>query len=89
MKSSSNSSSNSGAHVPEDVKILAEKVAALPNEVRGELLPLLEKVVLGAQRRHETLMLLREAITQLRLDMKYLIFDLEATRKERDANQIQ
>ena len=26
----------------------------------------------------------QEALSQLRLDMKYLIFDLEATRRERD-----
>ena len=25
------------------------------------------------------------ALSQLRLDMKYLVFDLEATRRERDA----
>jgi hypothetical protein len=27
----------------------------------------------------------QEALSQLRLDMKYLVFDLEATRRERDA----
>jgi hypothetical protein len=27
----------------------------------------------------------QEALSQLRLDMKYLLFDLEATRRERDA----
>jgi hypothetical protein len=26
----------------------------------------------------------QEALGQLRLDMKYLVFDLEATRRERD-----
>jgi hypothetical protein len=26
----------------------------------------------------------QEALSQLRLDMKYLVFDLEATRRERD-----
>jgi hypothetical protein len=29
-------------------------------------------------------MLVQEALSQLRLDMKYLVFDLEATRRERD-----
>ena len=28
---------------------------------------------------------MQEALSQLRLDMKYLVFDLEATRRERDA----
>ena len=31
------------------------------------------------------LSLVQEALSQLRLDMKYLVFDLEATRRERDA----
>ena len=30
------------------------------------------------------LALVQEALGQLRLDMKYLMFDLEATRRERD-----
>lgn len=37
------------------------------------------------QRRTRILNLCQEALSQLRLDMKYLIFDLEATRRERDA----
>ena len=36
-------------------------------------------------RRKRILELVQEAISQLRLDMKYIIFDLECTRKERDA----
>jgi len=35
-------------------------------------------------RRTYVLSLVREALSQLRVDMKYLIFDLEATRRERD-----
>jgi len=38
---------------------------------------------LPAEELHETLV--QEALSQLRLDMKYLVFDLEATRRERDA----
>jgi hypothetical protein len=36
-------------------------------------------------RRRKILNLVRETIGQLRLDMKYITFDLEATRRERDA----
>jgi len=36
-------------------------------------------------RRTRILGLVQEALSQLRLDMKYLIFDLEATRRERDS----
>jgi hypothetical protein len=36
------------------------------------------------KRRKNTLNLISEALGQLRLDLKYLAFDLEATRRERD-----
>lgn len=35
-------------------------------------------------RRRKILDIVQEAISQLRVDMKYLVFDLECTRKERD-----
>jgi hypothetical protein len=36
------------------------------------------------RRRRRILELVQEALSQLRLDIKYLMFDLEVTRKERD-----
>jgi hypothetical protein len=39
----------------------------------------------STRRRRRILSLVQEALSQLRLDMKYLVFDLEATRRERDA----
>jgi hypothetical protein len=42
-------------------------------------------VVDSTRRRRRILNLVQEALSQLRLDMKYLVFDLEATRRERDA----
>ena len=36
------------------------------------------------KRRRRILNLVQDALAQLRLDMKYLVFDLEATRRERD-----
>jgi hypothetical protein len=43
------------------------------------------RVVDSTRRRRRILNLVQEALSQLRLDMKYLVFDLEATRRERDA----
>jgi hypothetical protein len=43
------------------------------------------RVVDSTKRRRRILNLVQEALSQLRLDMKYLVFDLEATRRERDA----
>jgi len=39
----------------------------------------------STRRRRRILNLVQEALSQLRLDMKYLVFDLEATRRERDS----
>jgi hypothetical protein len=39
----------------------------------------------AAKHRKSVLGAVRTALGQLRLDMKYLVFDLEATRRERDA----
>jgi hypothetical protein len=45
----------------------------------------LEQVIESTRRRRRILSLVQDALGQLRLDMKYLMFDLEATRRERDA----
>jgi hypothetical protein len=59
-------------------------IAALPAKSRGEIEPVLERVIESTRRRRRILTLVQEALSQLRLDMKYLVFDLEATRRERD-----
>lgn len=71
--------------LPEDVRRLLEKVTELPEEYQKMLQEVLQDVIRGTRRRHELLQLVQEAVAQVRLDMKYLVFDLEATRKERDA----
>jgi len=71
--------------LPKDVADLAAAVAALPADCRVRLEPLMFRVVDSTRRRRRILNLVQEALSQLRLDMKYLVFDLEATRRERDA----
>ena len=71
--------------LPKDVADLAAAVASLPAEHRSRLEPLMFRVVESTKRRRRILNLVQEALSQLRLDMKYLVFDLEATRRERDA----
>ena len=73
--------------LPKDVSDLATAVERLPAEFRSRLEPLLVRVVDSTRRRRRILNLVQEALAQLRLDMKYLVFDLEATRRERDALQ--
>lgn len=45
------------------------------------------RVVEMVNRRRRILHLVQEALSQLRLDVKYLMFDLEVTRRERDELQ--
>ena len=67
-----------------DLKKLTQAVSTLPPEYQQLLDPLVGKVVESQNRRHRLNKLIQEALTQLRLDVKYLEFDLQATRTERD-----
>ena len=71
--------------IPGELVELIRQIATLPAEHRLSLEPALGRVLEGTQRRRRILSLVQEALSQLRLDMKYLVFDLEATRRERDA----
>ncbi|MFK7737605.1 MAG: transcriptional regulator [Pirellulaceae bacterium] len=70
--------------VPTDLVELTEAIESLPLEHRIKLLPSLRRVTESSVRRRRILTLVQEALGQLRLDMKYLVFDLEATKRERD-----
>ena len=82
---STTSTVNPTEELPKDVAELASAIAALPAEQRSRIEPLMFRVVDSTRRRRRILNLVQEALSQLRLDMKYLVFDLEATRRERDA----
>jgi argininosuccinate lyase len=70
--------------LPADLIRLVTAVHALPDQYSRELIPSLERVIESTKRRRRILSLVQDALSQLRLDMKYLMFDVEATRRERD-----
>jgi hypothetical protein len=70
--------------IPAELQELAVAIAKLPVQYRDQIGPALRRVVDGNIRRRRILNLVQESLAQLRLDMKYLVFDLEATRRERD-----
>ena len=70
--------------LPIDLNELISKVENLPDEYQTQLKPSLDRVIEYTRRRRRILNLIQEALSQLRLDMKYLMFDLESTRRERD-----
>jgi hypothetical protein len=67
-----------------DILDLAAAIARLPGPQRQAIEPLFARVLESTKRRRRILGLVQDALAQLRLDMKYLMFDLEATRRERD-----
>jgi len=70
--------------IPAEIADLAAAIAELPHEYSQKVTAALQRVVESTKRRRRILSLVQDALSQLRLDMKYLVFDLEATRRERD-----
>ena len=75
--------------LPQEMVELMSAVNELPEAYRHRIQTLITRVAEGTQRRKRILGLVQEALSQLRLDMKYLMFDLEATRRERNTLQRQ
>jgi hypothetical protein len=70
--------------IPAEVAELVQAIRDLPADLRRTIDPALDRVVESTRRRRRILNLVQDALSQLRLDMKYLMFDLEATRRERE-----
>ena len=75
--------------LPAKLSELQSAIDALSTDAKLVLQPLFQRVVESTNRRRKILQMVQESIGQLRLDMKYLVFDLEATRRERDELQRQ
>jgi hypothetical protein len=70
--------------LPREIIDFAKQIAALPEEFQEDMEAAYSRVVDSVRRRRRILGLVQEALSQLRLDIKYLMFDLEMTRRERD-----
>ena len=70
--------------IPQEILDLADAINLLPEAYRQKIDPFIFRVIESTRRRRRILSLVQDALSQLRLDMKYLAFDLEATRRERD-----
>lgn len=70
--------------LPRELVELARQIATLPSPPHKELDLAYSRVVESVKRRRRILALVQEALSQLRLDIRYLMFDLEVTRRERD-----
>ncbi|MFH5802928.1 transcriptional regulator [Alienimonas sp. DA493] len=70
--------------LPNELVELAKQIAALPPEYQPALEKPFGQVVESVKRRRRILGVVQEALSQLRLDIKYLMFDLDMTKRERD-----
>jgi hypothetical protein len=70
--------------LPADLVELEIALHELPASQSAHVLEIFDRVKQSTLRRRRILNLVQDALSQLRLDMKYLMFDLEATRRERD-----
>ena len=75
---------DSDEEIPRELAELGRRIAVLSDPAKEELLQAHQRVVESVRRRRRILSLVQEALSQLRLDIKYLMFDLEVTRQERD-----
>jgi len=79
----------SSDELPRELIELGKRIAALPEQHYRELEQPYAQVVDCVRRRRRILNLVQEALSQLRLDVKYLMFDLDVTRQERDGLRAQ
>jgi len=63
---------------------LLRLVDGLPAKHRPDLYKVLDRLAACLERRQRMLGYVQDSLNQMSLDLKYLIFDLEATRRERD-----
>lgn len=73
--------------LPAELVELGRLLESIDGEKSAELQSSYNRVAESVLRRRRILGLVQEALSQLRLDVKYLMFDLEMTRRERDALQ--
>ena len=78
---------SSADQLPSELIELGRLVGEMELDDRREIETAFERVAESVLRRRRILNLVQEALAQLRLDVKYLMFDLELTRKERDELQ--
>lgn len=68
----------------QELQDLVQVTESLSLETQSVLLPRVQLLIENEIKRQRLVRLLHEALVQLRLEIKYLSFDCEATRQERD-----
>jgi len=72
-----------------DLQTLVGVLKTLPKDIQTTMAGPVIELNNILNRKAKILNMVRDALSQLRMDMKYLLFDLEATRRERDEYKAQ
>jgi hypothetical protein len=71
-------------YLPKDIGLLRDEIGHLPRSIRDKLLPLCDKICHFICLQGRLFEMAQEAVDRLHLEAKYLHFDLDWTRQERD-----
>lgn len=71
--------------LPEELVALRDRLRGQSAAVREELAPLVDEALENARFRHRVMTVARDALEKFKLDLEMARFDLEATRREREA----
>jgi hypothetical protein len=72
-------------HLPKELTELRSHLETLPIHLRAKLVPLCDRVCHFTRLQGRLVQIAQDAVDQLQLDVKYLLFDLDITRGERDS----
>lgn len=70
--------------IPAEWLALKEQVRAMPWKLRSQIEPLLDEALEQAKFRGRVLLVARDALEQMRLELESTRFDLDVTRRERE-----
>jgi len=85
MNESTRLPQGNSSELPRELQDLSRCILELPIAQQQSLEVAFTRVTDSFNRRRRILSLVQDALSQLRLDVKYLMFDLEITQSERDA----
>jgi len=78
------SATKSTDYLPKDIGLLRAEVERLPASIRDRMLPLCDKLTHFMCLQGRLFEATQEAVDRLQLESKYLTFDLDCTRHERE-----
>ena len=70
--------------LPRELNELRKEIEGLPRSIRERMLPLCDRICHFIHLQGRLFEMSQESVDRLQLDVKYLLFDLDCTTRERD-----